>query len=330
MLAIALQGISGMNFFASGVLEEFNRNKIKPDIISASSGAIVSAYHFLYPEEDIIRFNQYFSSGYGAGFDRVNLVLALMFGKRKVFRPVYPWEKWMKEFPFEKPEKWINFCFPAQSHVPLFPKDIFETIAAGFEASETGILINAYDYINDKAIVYINSAAREKIGEKLSYYNEIVIKSMSVQGVIASMQFLQFGDFQGQYDGSYQYNPLLYPLVIADHIILVTAQPFKKALKERLGSIFDQEDFKLKMLYKNSLYAQLNQIQLINKLVRKKLLPPEYKDVTINIIQPSMDRGYFDYYIESQEFFDEGVEQAQIFCEENHEICNEGKGKYKT
>lgn len=327
LLAIALQGIGGMNSFASGVLDVFKKNQIEPDLISATSGAIISAFHYLYPDKGAERYNQVFNTGYGPWVDRANLIWSFYFGMPGMFRPLYQWERYLKEFPLDTPQKWLNFFFPSQAYVSLVSDDFFGFLAEGFAESKTGIIINSYNYFEDKAILYVNEAARKKALLKLLEYQDIEVKEMCTDGVIAGLRLLQLGDYKGEYDGAYQYNPILYPLVVSDHIIVVTVQPIHKAIQKRLENNFDQEDFKLKMLFKNSLNAQLDEIELINTLIRdKKLNNPKYKEVKIDIIQPTIEQGFFDYYIESQELYDDGVKQAELFLEKYKE-ANQAKQK---
>ncbi len=321
MLAIALQGVGGMNLFASGVLDEFRDRGLKPDLISATSGSILSAFHFLYPHMGADKANNPFYTGYGPVSDYMNYINSIIWGKPGVFRPLTLWERYWKEFPIDNIGKITNMMFPAQLYISQIPQDFFETIAEGFRKSDTGIIINSYSLPDDNAVLYVNGAAMEKIATKLSYYDDLIVKEMSADGIIASLRLLQLGDYHGEYDGAYQYNPILYPLVIADHIIVVTVQSFKKAIKRSLDNYFDQEDFKLKMLFKNSLYAQLNEIELINKLVARNLLhSPLYKYVKVHIVQLTINQGYFDYFVENPAAQKDGRKQAQIFLDDFEDL----------
>jgi hypothetical protein len=152
------------------------------------------------------------------------------------------------------------------------------------------------------------------------------IKPITPDGVRACIQLLQYGDFKGEYDGAYQYNPVLSPLVVADEIILVTVEPLGKSLAP-IENYFDIEDFQLKMLFKNALYAELNDIYQINKLIEygNKLVRPEsetkpykeYKPIKVQTIQPTIHRGYFEYFVETPEFYQDGVSQAKKFIDDS-------------
>jgi hypothetical protein len=103
-------------------------------------------------------------------------------------------------------------------------------------------------------------------------------------------------------------------------------EPLGKSLAP-IENYFDIEDFQLKMLFKNALYAELNDIYQINKLIEygNKLVRPEsetkpykeYKPIKVQTIQPTIHRGYFEYFVETPEFYQDGVSQTKKFIDDS-------------
>lgn len=325
MLALALQGIGGMNSFAAGVLQTLRKEGIKPELISATSGAILSAYYFLQKDPHAIEkhYDAYFKSEENGIPTFFKFMQYAYLGVPEKFSPNYlnMFARFSDNWPFLKLEEWINFCFPNKIYKSEFPQQFFDDIANFFSTNEeVGIILNAYNVNNDQAVLYVNERALNTM--EVTKKGNFEIKPITPDGVRACLQLLQYGDFQGEYDGAYQYNPVLSPLVVADEIILVTVAPLGKSLSP-IDNFFDVEDFKLKMLFKNALYAELNDISRINKLIEygNKLVRPEsenkpykeYKPIKVQTIQPTIHRGLFEYFVETREFYADGVSQAKKF-----------------
>jgi predicted acylesterase/phospholipase RssA len=325
MLALALQGIGGMNSFAAGVLQTLRKEGVKPDLISATSGSILSAYYFLQKDPNAIEkyYGEYFKSDENGIPTFFKFMQYASLGIPNKFSPNYlnVFERFRDNWPFLKLEEWINFYFPNKIYKSEFPQQFFDDIANCFSTNEeVGIIMNAYNVNNDQAVLYVNERALNTM--ELTKKKNFEIKPITPDGVRACLQLLQYGDFKGEYDGAYQYNPALFPLVVADEIILVTVEPLGKSLAP-IDNYFDIEDFQLKMLFKNALYAELNEISQINKLLEygNKLVRPEsetkpykeYKPIKVQTIQPTIHRGYFDYFVETPEFYQDGVSQAKKF-----------------
>lgn len=327
MLALALQGIGGMNAFAAGVLQTLRKEGVKPDLISATSGAILSAYYLLQKDPNAIEkyYDEYFKSEENGIPTFFKFMQYAYLGIPKKFSPNYlnAFERLSDNWPFLKLEEWINFCFPNKIYKSEFPQQFFDDIAHFFSTNEeVGIIMNAYNVNNDQAVLYVNERALNTM--ELTKRENFEVKPITPDGVRACLQLLQYGDFKGEYDGAYQYNPVLSPLVVADEIILVTVAPLGKSL-DPIDNFFDIEDFKLKMLFKNALYAELNDISRINKLIEygNKLVRPEsenkpykeYKPIKVQTIQPTIHRGLFEYFVETREFYEDGISQAKKFID---------------
>lgn len=315
MLALAIQGIGGMNAFAAGVLQEFRNQGIEPDLISATSGSILSAYYYLDPDPQAIQ-NYYESVGakeVNSLPEDIQFFQNLFFGIPGKFRPASPMDRFVENYPFFEPKSWVNFLFPAKLYDSAFPDEFYQKLADRFMTSNVGVITNSYHYEKDKAILYLNPSAFVKTGLQPGENENYIIKEMSPEGLRNSLQLLQFGERKGEYDGAYQLNPVIDPLSIADRIVVITVESIEKSI-HKIENYFDSQDFLLKMLFKNALYAEINNIRLINKLIEKGIITGDkYHPIDLEIIQPSTYRGYFNYFIEDYPFFQNGLSQGKDF-----------------
>lgn len=65
-------------------------------------------------------------------------------------------------FPLLTWSDWLSFWLPAKTYESIRPDSFFEEIANRFASSDIGIIANAYHFAKDKAVLYMNHAAREK------------------------------------------------------------------------------------------------------------------------------------------------------------------------
>ncbi len=320
MLALAIQGIGGMNAFAAGVLYEFRKNEIEPELISATSGAIYSTYLYLDSNPEAIQqyYEEFTEEERDLIPDELQFMRNVMFGVSGKFRPIHPMERFAENYPFSEPKQWMNFFFPAKVFHPTYPDSFYEKMAKRFSASSVGIMINAYHYEKDKAILYLNEAAMMKTNLEPGETKDYIVKEMSAEGIRNSLQLLQYGERKGEYDGAYQFNPVIGPLKKASKIILITVESIEKSL-HKIENYFDTQDFLLKMLFKNALHSELRNIRLINKLIDEGIVTHQrYHPIDIQIIQPSTYRGYFDYFVEDYPFFQDGIKQGSEFISKSH------------
>lgn len=319
MLALAIQGIGGMNAFAAGVLQEFRNRGVYPDIISATSGSILSAYYYLDsdPKAILRYYEQVSTKDVNSWPDEVQFFQNVLWGISGVFRPISPMERFIENFPFIQPKSWLNTLFPAKVYQPMFPDAFYENIANRFLTSSTGIITNAYHYDKDKPVLYLNPTAFAITGLEVGENENYLVKEITVDGIRNCLQLLQYGDRNGEYDGAYQLNPVIHPLTVVDKIVLITVESIERSLK-KIENYFDTQDFLLKMLFKNAIHAELNGIRLVNKLIQEGKLSKEYyHEIDVQVVQPSTYRGYFNYFIEDLPFFQDGIDQGKKFFENN-------------
>lgn len=327
--ALGLQGIGGMNSFSAGVLTYLRKESITPKMISVSSGAIASLYHYLDKDpnklEEIYKANnknyvKHFISKEMQGM--LHFSKALSCGIHGKFRAV-PLSERMENCDFKdwfNPFSLLNMMAPAKVFESLFEDEFFEKIATRFCESDISIICNAYNYETGKAVIFLNPAAEKVLKNTrfvVGYNDEFTVQKICPDAIRGSLQLVQFGPYKGMLDGAYQYNPFIAPLKIMKKIFLVTVVPLKKPLRP-LESSFDVEDFKIKMLFLNSIFSEIANIALINRFIDTGIITHEaIHKIDLTIIEPSVHKGFFDYFVEDIELFNDGLEKAQRFTLNN-------------
>jgi hypothetical protein len=202
------------------------------------------------------------------------------------------------------------------------PRSVFQEVADCFNASDIGIIANAYNYRTGKAVVYVNQAASEALrGSRFaidSHSDSFEVQPISADGITACLQLIQYGPYQDQYDGAYQYNPVIPPLKKAKDVMLITVVPITRPLKP-IEHYFDIEDFKLKMMFVNAISSELASTELINRFIDQGIITDKSIERTrLHLIEPEMVKGYFDYFVGDPDMFEHGYQQAEEMLKSWH------------
>lgn len=322
--ALALQGIGGMNSFSAGVLSYFRKENIKPKMISVSSGAIASLYHYL--DQDQNKLEKIFKENNKNYKKQViskemqglkHFMKAISQGIPGQFRVIPLWEKMQNcEFnDFCDPFSLMNILAPAKTFECELKENFFEDIAQRFCESDISIITNAYNYETGKSVIFLNPAAQKQLkGTRFEVGNEeeFSVKEINADSIHGALQLIEYGTYKGMLDGAYQCNPFIAPLKVMSKLVLVTVVPLKKPLNP-LETKYDVEDFKIKMLFLNSIFSEISSINLINKLIDTKIITHEkIHKIALEIIEPSVQKGFFDYFVEDIEMFKDGFQKAQL------------------
>lgn len=320
--SLAVQGIGGMNSFSAGFLYQLRQSRSRPDIISVTSGGIRVLHHFLDDDPEALARHYKISGNYQKGLVSKEVQGFMQFcryvttGVPGKFRPVMPWQRFKAFDPADlaDPHFWIKKLYPAQLYQSETSPETFETMARRFNNSDIAILTNAYDYTTGRAVILVNGAAIDYLkGTRFQpgLIEEFDIRPLDANGLRGALQLIQFGPFQGLYDGAYQYNPFMPPLKKSQHVVLVTLTPLSKPIKP-IESFFDIEDFKIKMMFLNAVMSEISNIRMVNRLIEQKVIVNEdYRPIRLDIAEPSLHKGLFDYFVEDEELFIDGTEKAK-------------------
>lgn len=271
----------------------------------------------------------------------IDLGLLAMFGKEGVFRPLRPTE-WYADWLHNAAtvvgdvlaprsrvmlaQAWLSL-FPSRLLVPDFPNEFYEHIAKVFLESKIGIAFNSYNPREGKEYVYLNDAAREQLhqhsptrrygpGHPSPHHRDRTYREITETAVRDGLWLYQYGferKASGFVDGAYFRGVMLAELTPANLIYAV--RPLCRRWDAPLPTCYPEvEDLKTEVGFNGAYAAELGQIRLINKLLSDGAFPRQkacrYHHVEVEEIELEMQRGYFDYVMESSEVFERAHTEA--------------------
>ena len=352
--AFALAGLGGFNAHGAGFLDAATRHGMNPAaggarppaLVTATSGQIVMLRHWLKGCEDLR----------GKIVDPrrernpLSLLKTAMFGLPGVFEPAYR----------EAIRRWwtpptqgqslldavVDRALPAQQYVPDREDSFYEDIAATFRGAPIGVVFNAYDPIQGRAVLYGNAAARDWWPEESSLpaeadafpcmpqardvryaprSREPALHEISVEGVKAALWLTLYG-FQktpcDQLDGAYHRACLVSELHAFDRIIVARPLANGWVSKDLPTNYFEAQDWQTEMWFSVGYKAEVDALRRINQLIdRGHIRSDKFKKVALYEVQPRTPAGYFNFFIERDQVYDDAFAQADALfsCLEEHD-----------
>lgn len=347
-VAFALGGLAGNNAHGAGFLQAALDHGVEPALISCTSGQIRWVLHYLKARKqadstNALRklFAQELAAIKKTGLLNLDVALLATMGKKNVFRPSY--EHMLPDFLRNAGEvanrlmhhkgnmllsDQLMSLIPGRSLVPDSPESYFEEIVAEYNAADIGLAFNAYNpqegveyvYLNPKAMELMHDPAapesykRDRRSEHRPYR---YYKGIDVAAVKDALWLYQYGFYDKQtkfVDGAYFRDQMLAELAVAD--LIFSVRPINhKWLGELPHTYQGVEDLKTEVGFNGTYAAERDQIMLINKLLKKGYLDPSkgrgFHHVELVELEMAMQRGYFDYMLESQDVFD-SAEQMSV------------------
>ncbi len=338
-IAFALGGLAGNNAFGAGFLQAALECKIKPDLISCSSGQIFWAWQYLKALPTGKSLEQEFADeierAYPYPTKDLNWLNLLTFGINNVLSPVSPMSYWTDTYKnildsfanIQKDIKRKNFkdifwfkefssWLPARTLVPARPDEMFQEMSDTFNRSEIAIAFNSYAPLQGEEYVHLNPAAREalKIGynDEKAYRKGTFYRTITSQEVQDALWLYQYGFPAGRtnLDGAYYRQILLSELVKADKIFVV--RPInQKWLGELPNDFIGLRDLETEISFNGTYIGEKDKIELINDLLKRgKLSPDDYHQIDLHEIELASQREFFDYVFESPIVFQEAYNAA--------------------
>lgn len=348
-VAFALGGLAGNNAFGAGFLQAALDSDVTPLMISCTSGQIrwVQAYLSAYAGlakniktslYDI--FTKELAYVNRTGSINIDVALLGLLGKQNVFRPSYEhiipdmlrnaadvWNKVIQSGGNVLLMDQLLSLIPGRSLVPDSNDAFFDEVSRSFNAVPIGITFNSYNPKEGVEYVYLNPKARELLhdpGVKSKYSDNRrsehrpyrFYKEIDAQAVRDALWLYQYGFYEKDsdfVDGAYFRDIMLSELVVAD--LIFSVRPINhKWLGDMPRTYQGIEDMKTEIGFNGGYSAERDQIMLINKFLAKGYLNPEqgrgFHHVDLVELEIDVQRGYFDYMIESQDVFERGQRMA--------------------
>jgi hypothetical protein len=322
--AFALAGLGGFNAHGAGFLQAARDNGFRPDLVTATSGQILVLANYLDGKADL---REGLIDQSSADNPLAQLQIAL-FGYPGVFRPATG-EAVVRLF--QPPsftdsviEIFADRLMPAQQYAPARPDAVIEHVVAIFNASDIGIVFNAYDPAAGKGILYGNDAARAKMDKtsaiplasalqaKDARYgregrSESAILPITPEALKAALWLSLYG-FDGlpagQMDGAYHRSCILSELHSFARVIVARplANGWLTARPPR--NWFDVQDWQCEMWFSVGYKAEVDAMKRINQLIRDGVITdPRFREVDLHEVSPPTPAGYFNFFIERETVF---------------------------
>lgn len=330
--AYALAGLGGFNAHGAGFLQAAREAGQVPDLVTCTSGQILVVANYLSGAEDL-RTGLIEASWSRNPFAQLQTAL---FGMKGVFRPAIG--EALARF-FQPPaftdsvlDVFADRFLPAQLYVPDRPDAVIDEVVETFNASDVGVIFNAYDPCAGLGILHGNDAARARIEKKTKLSLQKVqglkvapsLKSGASEApllpidaaAVKSALWLSLYGFDGapggRMDGAYHRSCIVSELHNFDRIII--ARPLARGWVNSSppSSYFDVQDWNTEMWFSVAYKAEIDAMVRINQLVQSgKISDPDYRLVELHEVAPDTPAGYFNFFVERQSIFEAARQEAQ-------------------
>ena len=244
------------------------------------------------------------------------------------------------------PQEWVNTIAPARMFVPEIPQSRFEEWATALNQDRVGIAFNSFDPSAGEEYLYVNDLGMELIRQHHDRHarhgssrKHSTYKPIDASAVKNALWLFWYGfDQPGQHvDGAYARSIILNEATFADTIYAV------KPVNHRwIGPLpqnaYEVLDMQTELWMGTSYRQQRYQIDLINRLLDEgRLLSPgqaanpappaagqagngppahgknlkEYHHVEFVPVEIQVQRGFFTYFVEDINVFDDALQQGR-------------------
>lgn len=262
-------------------------------------------------------------------------LLAGVTGIPGVFRPAWQaylrhWRRRLAAWPVAwptTPREWYDLLYPAQVLIPAFPDELFEAIAATFNdcGHGMGVAFNSFNPRSGLEHLHVNElgmellAARDRDVDYGRVDGTLLYRDIRPGDVRAALRLFAYGftdaDADGGtvIDGAYARSIILNELTFARRIYAV--KPLNTRWIGRLPrNQFEVQDMQTERWFETSYREQARMINKISELSRNARLVDEdgkeYHEVRLVPVELEMQRGYFQYFVEEQEVFDDAYNRG--------------------
>ncbi|MGC2774821.1 MAG: hypothetical protein WA418_04205 [Bradyrhizobium sp.] len=336
-IAFALAGLGGLNAHGAGFLDTARAWGVTPDLVTATSGQILVLSAWL---RGLDLRQQLISSDRAT--DPASQARTVMFGYPGVFRPAFAealarftsWPDW-RDSPFNV---LADRLLPAQQYVPVRSEADFVQAAETLNATPIGVVFNTYDPAAGAGYLYGNDAARSLLPWEKSIPNahavkaqhsaakrdlryasdvtaERAIRPITPEAIKAALWLSLYGFANlpdGQMDGAYHRACIVSELHGFDRIYAV--RPLAAGWQGQAPqNWFEVQDWTYEMWFSVGYKAEVDALKRINDLIASGVITdPKFKSVDLVEIQPETPAGYFNYFVERGEVYDNAVVATEL------------------
>ncbi len=300
--ATALGGFGGFNLHGAGILAAMRRLDFMPDLFTVTSGQIVVLAEWLCGRDprDLLLAN-------GTSPGPMHVMATAVNGHPGVFRPAMSenLRRWL-DIPFTA-TGFVERMMPARRYVPMLPRERFEEIAAILVGAEVGVVFNTYDFTAGEGVLHGNGPARALMPA------DVPLRPITADAVESALWLYLYGFEEapnGLIDGAYHRSLILGELHGFDHVVVGCPFPTAWDGPPPVNAL-EVEDWKIKQWFSNSYRAEVARLRKTIALVRKgSLRDPDYRIRELTEIPLQTRWGYFDYFSEKDEVFQDALVDA--------------------
>ena len=336
-VAFALAGLGGLNAHGAGFLDTARAWRVTPDLVTATSGQILVLCAWLQGKN----LREQLITSEGAA-DPVAQARTLMLGYPGVFRPAYAealarfaampdWREGLLSMVADR-------LLPAQQYVPVRSEAEFVEAAATLNAASIGVVFNTYDPTSGMGCLYGNDAARALLPTEKSIPNahaakarlsaarrdlryasdvqaERAIRPITAEAINAALWLSLYGFAKlpgGQMDGAYHRACLISELHGFERVFAV--RPLANGwLGKAPQNWFEVQDWTTEMWFSVGYKAEVDALKRINDLIASgAITDAKFKSVDLVEIEPETPAGYFNYFVERGEVYDNAVAATEL------------------
>jgi len=237
------------------------------------------------------------------------------------------------------PNDLLDLVLPARLFVPKLPPAFFTQTAETFNASRIGVVCNSFDVRTGVEYLYANPAGLDRIRDhhdpSAGYgrpaplrgvdraadrrsRRPVEYRPIDPDGLRNALWLFYYGfDQRGQVDGAYARSLILDELTFADRMWIVA--PVNQRWLGRLPqNLLEVMDLQTELWMGTSRREQVRAIELVNRLGtggRQALAEgrgddKRYHPIELETVEIEVNRGYFDYFLESMSVFDQAQEDS--------------------
>jgi hypothetical protein len=268
-----------------------------------------------------------------------------LFGYPGIFKPAYR-ETCIKlltppSFTDSLADIFADRLLPAQQYVPSRPDYVIEDVAATFNASDIGVVFNAYDPASGVGVLYGNDAARKRMNSRSAIpippksrptdvryapegKTEDEILPITAEAIKSALWLSLYG-FEGlpggRMDGAYHRSCIVSELHSFSRVIVVRPLANGWLNSRPPRSWFDVQDWQCEMWFSVGYKAEVDAMKRINQLIRDGFInDPKFRIVDLCEVEPPTPAGYFNFFVEREAVFEAArAESEALFKQLNSE-----------
>lgn len=324
-IAFALGGLGGSNAHGAGFLSAARQMGVAPSIISCTSGMIhwVARYLQHADLEQEIR-TQTAHNPFPASHNYLNWAWAMARGVSGVCRTALPeyWGRWMTPWNPLFATEWFDRVAPAQCLVPTHTHAWYADIARVFNEETTiGVVFNVFE--PQRCIEYLhgNEAAMRFMNKTYDTSDDggVIYKRIDADAVAEALWLYLYGFAANRkkVDGAYHRQIIIRELHRAKTIFAVRPQN-QRWIGDLPSNMIEMRDFEIELWFNSSYASEVAGIELINKLLKKKLMTPGSRqeeekyshEIAVIPVDIGRNRGFFDYFVEDMATYGEAYAAA--------------------